>query len=508
MSKELAIVAITLTAAGWWWLFARMFRGRSSLTASALAWVAAVFAVWSTLALVATVIDDPQLRVATLRARLALGLVAPPSWWVLALRLADPPWLRRWHLVAFALPAIGFALATLAAPVGGPFLEAVDHAAANGRPDLAWRVGPALWAAGLPYSYALLAGAAIVVLRLGGRGGVLDRRTSAALVGSMALPTVVSALTFAGLDPLPGYDTTSLSLGVVALLLNLAVTDARPFDRRLVAYEAVFDAIPEPALVVSPDGTILEANPAASRMPFAAGAELRGASLLAVAPQLEVARRGARRKSERRVLAGDMRGLEVAVSHLHGAGGRLFGSVLLVHDRREDRAREAELQASTQRDPLTGVTNRRGFEAALATALAQRGERAVGVAFIDLDGFKAVNDTHGHAAGDDVLVEVARRLRHGAREGDVVARFGGDEFALLLPNVTPAALAAAAERVAEALSLPIDADGQRVRIGASVGLASAPRDGGTVEALIAASDARMYRQKVARAAARTGAVAG
>lgn len=495
MNQGLATVAATLTAVGWWVLFARMVRQRDRLTSAALAWVAIVFAVWTTLSLVRAVSDDPLVRDVVGRGHLALGLVAPAAWWVLALRLADPPWLRRAHLIAFAAPAVAFALAASFAPIGGPVLDPVA-----GGP--AWRLGPVLWVAGVPYAYLLLAGAAVLVLRLGRRVPALDARTAAILVGAMALPAFAAAARLGGFVAPAGVDPVTLALGVAVLLLLLGVADARPFDRQSVAYEAVFEAMPEPALVVSADGTILEANPAALRMPFAEGADLRDAALLAVAPQLEAARRAAQRKGERRVLGGDLRGLEAAVSHLRDARGRLTGSVLIVHDRREDRAREEQLRASTHRDVLTGAANRRGFEAALERALARRGERAVGIAFVDLDGFKAVNDRCGHAAGDDVLIEVARRLQAIVRQGDVVARFGGDEFALLLPNVTPVELATAGERIDEALARPIEADGQFVRVGASIGLASAPRDGATVASLLAASDARMYRQKEAHAAAR------
>jgi len=494
-----ATILFTLGAVGWWTLFARTYRAREDLIASALAWVALVGAVWATLALLQTQSNDLATRTLLLRGTLFLGLVAPQAWWVLALRIADPPWLRRWQLIAFAMPALAVGTATLITPVGGSFLAAVTGATTAGRLTLDWTPGAWLAYLGLPYGFALLALAAVVILRTGTLSERLDRATAATLVAAMLLPSLAAAIRLIGVDLLPAHDVTGLALGASALLLHARVSSSLLLERRAIAYEAIFRAIPEPALVVASDGTILEANPATRGLPFAGETELRRANLMEVSSQLETARRGTQRTGERRVLTGELRGLEVAVSHLRDADGHLASSVLIVHDRRADRAREAALLAASHRDALTGAANRAGFEAAMARALARRGDRAVGVAFIDLDGFKAVNDVHGHAVGDAVLVEVAARLRALVREDDVVARFGGDEFAVLLPDITPVGLANASERMRTAIARPITADEVTLQIDASIGLASAPRDGERMEALIARSDARMYRQKETRA---------
>jgi diguanylate cyclase (GGDEF)-like protein len=503
VTPGIAAILFTLGAVGWWTLFARMFRAREDLIASALAWVALVGAVWATLALLQTQSNDLATRTLLLRGTLFLAMVMPPAWWVLALRIADPPWLRRWHLVAFAVPAVALGAATLATPAGSGLLAEVTGVVVDGRLVVNWAPGPWLAFAGLPYAFTLLALAVAVLLRTVPATERLDRATASTLVAAMLLPSVTAAARLAGLDALPGYDLTGLALGASVLLLHARVSSSLLLERRAIAYEAVFRAMPEPALVVASDGTILEANPATRRLPFGGETDLRRTNLLAVSPQLEAARRGTQRTGERRVLTGELRGLEVAASHLRGADGHLASSVLIVHDRREDRAREAALLAASHRDALTGVANRPGFEAAVGRALAGRGDRAIGIAFIDLDGFKAVNDTHGHAVGDAVLVEVATRLKGLVREGDVVARFGGDEFAVLLPDITAVGLANASERMRTAIERPITADEVTLQIGSSIGLASSPRDGSTIDALIARSDARMYRQKEARAGGRS-----
>lgn len=149
-------------------------------------------------------------------------------------------------------------------------------------------------------------------------------------------------------------------------------------------------------------------------------------------------------------------------------------------------------------DSLTGLANRTSFLDRLGHAQAQRrgAEQAVAVLYVDIDDFKLVNDRHGHAAGDQVLVEVARRLGAAVRGGDTVARLGGDEFAVLLESASGRReAAAAAERVLRALSVPVDVHGAPVPAGASVGLAVDDAGGRSAEELLRRADIAMYRAK-------------
>ena len=157
-------------------------------------------------------------------------------------------------------------------------------------------------------------------------------------------------------------------------------------------------------------------------------------------------------------------------------------------------------------DALTGVPNRTAFRDLLGAALA-RGERDLAVGFCDLDGFKEVNDRHGHGLGDDVLVEVVSRLRASLRAGDEIARMGGDEFTILWRNIPDAATAqAVAARVVATGTQVFGVPGGDVTVGVSVGVAVA-QPGDTAETLLAAADAALYESKKAggsRATMRAG----
>jgi len=172
---------------------------------------------------------------------------------------------------------------------------------------------------------------------------------------------------------------------------------------------------------------------------------------------------------------------------------------------RKSVVRAAELRAAT--DALTGLSNRAHFIRALdaATAHADRHCHGFALAFIDLDGFKGINDSRGHAAGDEVLVTVAMRLKGVARGNDHLCRLGGDEFVILLDGIVAEDQGRmAAARYAAAFEEPVMLkSGDMVRVGASLGLALCPADGKTASALVEVADQRMYQAKAERKAGRS-----
>ncbi|MFY7865594.1 diguanylate cyclase domain-containing protein [Roseateles sp.] len=156
------------------------------------------------------------------------------------------------------------------------------------------------------------------------------------------------------------------------------------------------------------------------------------------------------------------------------------------------------LEIDSKQDPLTGLPTLRLMADRLLVAqrAAQRNNHKVGILFVDLDGFKAINDNYGHEAGDHLLKKVAQRLRCAAREEDTVARIGGDEFLVLLPRLEQGASAAeVARRIVHSLSQPFAYQGVDLHIGASIGIAIYPDHASDSEGLRRAADQAMYRVK-------------
>lgn len=172
--------------------------------------------------------------------------------------------------------------------------------------------------------------------------------------------------------------------------------------------------------------------------------------------------------------------------------------VALILDISERKKAERQIWDQAHYDTLTGLPNRILLQDRLAQKIAQShrtGER-IAVMFIDLDRFKEINDTLGHAQGDMLLAQAARRLRHAVRASDTVARMGGDEFVVLIPELEEPRLAIrTAENIVENMAAPFDLDGHLVNVSASVGIVLYPDDGQDAESLLRCADQAMYLSK-------------
>lgn len=180
--------------------------------------------------------------------------------------------------------------------------------------------------------------------------------------------------------------------------------------------------------------------------------------------------------------------------------GHVSGVVVTCHDVTERKQHEETIYRQANYDPLTGLPNRLMFADRLATALlrGRRERHSVGLLFIDLDGFKKVNDTLGHKAGDDLLKDISTRLSACVRQDDTIARLGGDEFTVILPNIHgPGDTEVVAKKIIERVREPIYLSDNEVYVSASIGITLYPNDAEDEETLIKHADTAMYEAKAA-----------
>ena len=190
--------------------------------------------------------------------------------------------------------------------------------------------------------------------------------------------------------------------------------------------------------------------------------------------------------------------IEDSAAPIHGRDGSVIGAVMVFHDVSESRAVVAKMSHLAQHDFLTDLPNPVLLNDRLtqAIALARRYDKQLALAFMDLDHFKRVNDSLGHAAGDELLQSVALRLKACVRGSDAVSRKGGDEFVVLLSEIAHAEDAARiADKIIGAVAAPHQVAGQVLLVTTSIGISIYPLDGTDPESLLKSADAAMYRAK-------------
>jgi diguanylate cyclase (GGDEF)-like protein len=184
----------------------------------------------------------------------------------------------------------------------------------------------------------------------------------------------------------------------------------------------------------------------------------------------------------------------LTTARLLDSSGEQSGAFATVTDITTRKRDEDRLRHAAQHDALTGLANRAFFADQLELALAVRATN-LALLVLDLDGFKAVNDSLGHAAGDVLLRMVALRLHGVLRATDTIARLGGDEFAMILPGTGKYGAMAVARKALAAVKAPLDIQGHHVEVGGSIGIALAPQHGMDSATLLHRADAAMYRAK-------------
>ena len=353
--------------------------------------------------------------------------------------------------------------------------------------DAAERGSP--FASLMPYAALMLAGYALLVLHKGSFGDP---------AGVIAWVVCIAAgLLFAR--------------QAIATALNVAVQTGLATRSAEARFNALIRNTADVIAIVDGDGTVSYVTPTAERIFGFAAHDLIGQRLdelvdfddrarLREFLARDLAQPGASGAVEARVPRGEER---QRVVEIHGtnleAEPAIGGRLLNLRDMTDRKGVEEQLKRMALHDSLTLLANRSLFRDRVehAVAVSKRNGRGIAVIFVDLDNFKRINDTHGHAIGDRVLHKSAQRLVKATRNGDTVARLGGDEFAVLLENLaTNDPVLEIAARIVESLQQPLDAPVADMRVAASVGIAfSGPEDG--VEELMRNADVAMYAAKSA-----------
>ena len=500
------LIATGLVALGGWAVARRRFPGQRAFVALAL-----VMAAWVGLAITEHAAVDADCK-ATVALLSWTAIAAQPLVYALFLvqylnsELHGGPWRSRLLLAA---PSATMAMLALANGWHGLFYgpDSQMTAPIAGMPRLRYDYGPLFYATVL-LGYAWLAAAAAMVLRAWARARGAQRRQWAFFLVMMMVSLAANAayigagVRLLGADPTPTAFAVTLA-GFAWLIARDQLFAAVPLARRLL-----FEELPDPVLVLDAQGRIAEANRAALQLqppppldqPLAAWPRF-GAALAAadVPPLLALSDPPAWYEVHRRAL-GDASAPLGALIQLHDVGERhqaheATSRRLAARERELDQAAalQALLREQAMHDALTGLLNRRALEERFELASADA-DAPLSLVLLDLDHFKHINDTHGHATGDAVLRDFASALRSGLRSDDALFRIGGEEFALLLPGAD-AGKALARTETLRALVASWRLGQLAEPVGFSAGVAGRSGARTSLQALLAAADGALYAAK-------------
>ena len=299
--------------------------------------------------------------------------------------------------------------------------------------------------------------------------------------------------------------------GVACLLSTTQdITRRKTDEAQMRLASKVFESTADAIVVTDAEDRVLTVNAAFSRITGFSADEMLGTTFgkspfRPLDPELFAARLEIRLRQGhvtgevlRHRKDGSELPLWVTASTVLDESGKIVNSVRVFTDISELKATQRQLEALATIDALTALPNRLYFKDQLERLLAQaqREPQQFALLFIDLDNFKSINDSLGHAAGDDVLQQTAKRLTQCVRETDTVARFGGDEFTIILPQIQSGrGPELVAEQVLKALAAPFTVAGNEHFLNASIGIALYPADGASADQLLRNADTAMYRAK-------------
>ena len=461
------------------------WRRRATTGTAPLALVMAAAAFWAVAEVAAANAPWPLARDLASPALLPAGSLvsAGALWYALHLSGRESFLTRRTALVLAAEPV----LVVVASATNGFHQLVVVDGPSGQRPAVLFWVHTA-------WCYGLIVAAIVLLARTAARSVPGHRRVLVLVLASLAPPLLgnVASLVFEAQD----LDLTG-GLFLVTASLWLWVERSRHRLRRTpISTQQVLRTLPDAVVVIDDDGVVVSVNEAALALLERTPSDVVGAPWARIARDVlpsEVA------STTRTVtMLDDGRHLDVRITPMYAPNGSVAGSVVVARDVTELERMRAELADQVLRDPLTGLHNRRHLDAVLARIDAGgASERSVVAAVVDLDHFKRVNDRYGHEVGDQVLVAFADQLRRLFRSDDVVARLGGEEFAILLPDAPLDDVVRRLDDLRERCAAMTFPSAPGLQITLSAGVASLDPAHPDPVPLLVRADREMYRSKAA-----------
>lgn len=363
--------------------------------------------------------------------------------------------------------------------------------------------GTYFWLIHLPYCYLLSLFGFSTVLLERQKASPHYRPQITLLFFALCIPLIINAL---GVFKLFGEASqTPLGFPISFSIMAFAVFRYRFLKSAPIAYETVFQTIEDGVIVLDQADIVIDINPAAARSLGKAPQTIIGFKAEeAFAPWKDLI--AEYRNTAGSVnsydeieleLAGRKHFVSVSVIPLKNRHGAVDGRIFTLRDITARKQHESSLEMLAFYDPLTHLANRRRFEQEAAKALAKsdRTNESLALLYFDLNRFKSVNDTMGHAVGDELLKYVAARVSSVLREPDLMCRLGGDEFAIIFPDCNRKKLDAVVARILASVEQPFRVGKHFVAASLSIGAAFYPLDGSTVEELLQHADAAMYQAK-------------
>lgn len=492
----------------------------------ALIWMLFGLAVWAFAYAMLTVFPTLEEKIFWLRIENIGILTVPVFWFLFTVQYAQVDrWLNRYTgALFFVIPLISL-IFIISEDWFSLYYSSVRPVSASGGPLVIER-GP-WYLVGAIQSYALnLAGMGVLIWRFLYYRNIY-RRQLTVLVGAVLIPVVANLFYQFAPRILPRLslpvDLTPVSFTITALLISAGVFGLRIFDLIPIARHTILEHIPEMVFVVDAHDRVLDANSAAQQALGKSLEEIIGKDPLEVFqkwPKLINRFLTSDEVHDEIQIPGDPpRVLEIAISPLYNQLGRLEGRVIVAHDVTEHKWLEQDLmfandalksqleeinklrdalQEQAIRDPLTNAFNRRYLTEFLDKEIlrAEREHTPVTVVIMDVDNFKQFNDSYGHKCGDEVLMIITKFLNEHSRRGDVVCRYGGEEFVVLMPNLSLETAYERAEMWRQDFSeTAMEYEGMELFATFSAGVATFPQHGSTGEAMLQAADQALLHSK-------------